>query len=162
MAGGPKSEVWVTFALTKADVAQALTLCFSLKRVLTFRKIVVIVSKKLSTPLIMSLHQSFDYLFYLEEGRNMVELKEIDFVKLFPLTLKAFEMCVFLSPNMLAVGNSDKIFDECRNLSFSGYLLPEASGLDIFVMRPSLKVFENLTKGLLETSEMGMLKYYEA
>ncbi|CAL8143502.1 unnamed protein product [Orchesella dallaii] len=162
MAGDPKSEIWLTFALTKADVAQALTLCFSLKRVLTFRKIGVIVPKKLSTPLIMALHQSFDYLFYLEGGRNTVELKEADFVTLFPLTLKAFEMCVFLSPKMLAVNNSDKIFDECRNLSFSGFLLMETAGLDMFVMRPSLKVFENLTKGLLETSGMGTYNYLEA
>ncbi|CAL8139142.1 unnamed protein product [Orchesella dallaii] len=159
MAGDTKSEVWLTFALTKADVANALTLCYSLKRVLTFRKIGVILSNKLSTPLKMSLHQSFDYLFYLEEGRNTVELKEADFVKLFPLTLKAFEMCVFLPPNTLAVNNSDRIFDECRNLRFSGYLLQESAGLDMFVMRPSWNVFENLTKGLLKTGGMDMEKY---
>ncbi|CAL8084881.1 unnamed protein product [Orchesella dallaii] len=151
MTDNPNSQVWLTSALTESDVPKALTLCFSLKRVLTGRKVGVITSRQLPNRLIESLRQGFEYMFFLEDGRNSAGLKEQDFIKLFPLTLKPFEMCVFLSPTMLAVQNCDKIFDECCSQRFSGYLLTEATGMEVFVIKPSVKVFENLMNGLVET-----------
>ncbi|CAL8084889.1 unnamed protein product [Orchesella dallaii] len=153
MEGEPKSPVWLTSALTESEVPHALTLRNSLKRVLTCQKIGLVVSKKLSIELINYLNQHFDYLYSLEDEHNMAGLKEQDLLKLFPLTLKAFEMCVFMSPTMMALKNYDKIFDGCRNLRFSGYLLTEMTGMDVFVVQPSHKVFETLMKGLAEISE---------
>ncbi|CAL8085088.1 unnamed protein product [Orchesella dallaii] len=159
MAGDPKSQVWLTSALTESDVPQALTLCFSLKRVFTCRKIGVIVSKKLTNELIEFLYKGFDYLFYLEEGLNTAKLKEQDFVKLFPLTLKPFEMCVFLSPTMLAVKNCDHIFEENRNHRSPCHLLRDPARTDLFVIRPSWKVFEDLMKDLMQNSETDLETY---
>ncbi|CAL8084867.1 unnamed protein product [Orchesella dallaii] len=162
MTGNPNCQIWLTSALTESDVPKALTLCFSLKRVLTCRKVGVITSRQLPSHLIESLRQGFEYLFFLEDGRNSAGLKEQDFIKLFPLTLKPFEMCVFLSPTMLAVQNCDKIFEECCSQRFSGYLLTEGTGMDVFVIKPSPRVFENLMKVLVETNGLGTENYIRA
>ncbi|CAL8139184.1 unnamed protein product [Orchesella dallaii] len=159
MADDPTSQIWLTSALVESDVQEALTLCCSLKRVLTTRKVGVILSKKLPEVMVKTLYQGFDYLFYLEENWNTAELNEQDFVKLFPLTMKPFEICVFLSPSMLAINNCDKVFDDCRSLRHSVLFLTKASGMDVFAMRPCWKVFEGLMKGLLETSGTEMEKY---
>ncbi|CAL8084928.1 unnamed protein product [Orchesella dallaii] len=159
MAGDAKRQVWLTSALTESDVPQALTLCFSLKQVMTCKHIGVITSKKLPFELIETLHQGFDYLFYLEERRNTAKLRKQDFVKLFPLTLKPFEMCVFLSPTLLVIKNCDQIFDEFHKLRISGSLLMGTTGLDVIGIRPSWKVYENLMECLVEITELDMENY---
>ncbi|CAL8084883.1 unnamed protein product [Orchesella dallaii] len=138
------------------SVAMVLRYYFVFSKVLTCRNVGVITSRQLPNHLFESLRQGFEYLFFLEDGRNSAGLKEQDLIKLFPLTLKPFEMCVFVSPTMLAVQNCDKIFDECCSQGFSGYLLTEATGMDVFVIKPSPKVLENLMNGLVETSGSGL------
>jgi len=96
-------QLWVTYCLNEDDIPNALALYFSLKRVLTTRKIGIIVSHKLPTSSKEVLRRNFDILFYLEEDRNVAGLKEEEFVKLIPLTFKSFTECVFLVPTMLVI-----------------------------------------------------------
>ncbi|CAL8085227.1 unnamed protein product [Orchesella dallaii] len=137
---GFKPQVWVTSALTDQDVAAALTLCFSLRRTETSRKVAVITSRKLSTPLKDALHYGFDFIFYLEEDRNTAGLKIEDFAKLTTLTLKPFDKCVFLSSNMLVMKNCDQIFDE-YNVT-QGFVWTEKGDSSIFMVRPSMETFK--------------------
>jgi len=101
MGGDSASQAWLTFALTDDSVPKALTLCLSLRRVMTSRKLVVLVSPSVSPPLREALHLSFDHLYYLEYLRNQNGLKDADFAKLSGLTLKSFEKIVVLEPTMM-------------------------------------------------------------
>ncbi|CAL8084898.1 unnamed protein product [Orchesella dallaii] len=144
---GCSGEVWLTSALTDEDVPNALTLCCSLKRVFTSRKIAVIYSSKVSKNLKEALNYGFDLLFHLEEDRNTAELKNEEFVKLFALTLKSFEKCVYLSPNMLVLRNCDELLDQ-EDENCQQFVWTEKSDTSIFMVRPSLQVFNTLMKSL--------------
>ncbi|CAL8130907.1 unnamed protein product [Orchesella dallaii] len=144
------SQVWLTYAITDSDVPKALTLCFSMRRVYTSRKLAVLVSRNVSHSMREVLHYVFDYLFYLEDERNTAGLKEEEFVKLSAFTLKCFGKVVFLEPSMLAVKNLDDIFD--NNEVTGGLLLMEAGQdedeLSMFMARPCLHVFRVLMDSL--------------
>ncbi|CAL8087636.1 unnamed protein product [Orchesella dallaii] len=146
-SGDPHSQIWLTSALTDSDVSGALTLCFSLKKLLTTRKIGVIASNKLATDIKELLRHTFDFVFDLDEKRNPEELKEADFVKVFTLSLKPFEKCVFLAPTMMAIKNCDEIFDNYDPTS-QGFLSVEEEGMDIFMVQPCLKNFNSLMTSL--------------
>jgi len=105
MAGDSSSQAWLTFALTDDSVPKALTLCFSLKRVMTTRKLAVLVSPKVSPALREALHLSFDHLFYhLDlDDQNKAGLKDEEFAKLSALTLKSFEKIVVLEPSVMVI-----------------------------------------------------------
>ncbi|CAL8085183.1 unnamed protein product [Orchesella dallaii] len=161
MGGGGEPQIWVTYALTNDDVPKALTLCSSLRRVLTSRKIGVIVSRKLSNPLKECLHQAFDFYFPLEEERNKAGVKDVDFVKLYALTLKPFGKCVVLSPCMLALNNCDNIFDDYNIPSAHSFVLG-GGDLSVFLVRPCLKSFWALmsgVKGACNGNGMSVTKY---
>ncbi|CAL8087620.1 unnamed protein product [Orchesella dallaii] len=148
-SGDPQSQLWLTAALTDSDVSGALTLCFSLKKLLTTRKIGVIVSKKVAKDIKELLRHTFDFIFDLDEDRNPVELKEEDFVKVFTLSLKPFEKCVFLAPTMMTIKNCDEIFDD-YDPTPGEFLSVEEEGMDIFVVQPSVHNFNSLMTGLLQ------------
>ncbi|CAL8087633.1 unnamed protein product [Orchesella dallaii] len=153
--GDPHSQIWLTSALTDSDVSGALTLCFSLKKLLTTRKIGVIVSKKVGKNIKEFLRHTFDFFFDLDEERNPVELKEEDFVKVFTLSLKPFEKCVFLAPTMMAIKNCDEIFDNYDS-TLQGFLSVEEKGMDIFVVQPSLQKFNSLMSSLRPKNGKGV------
>ncbi|ODM89052.1 Glycogenin-1 [Orchesella cincta] len=136
-------EVWLTSALTDDEVPNALTLCCSLRRVLTSRKIAVIYSSKVSKALKEALNYGFDFLFHLEEDRNSAGLKNEDFVKLFALTLKSFDKCVFMSPNMLVVKNCDELLDQGKD-NFQQFIWTEKGDTSVILLRPppSLPYFD--------------------
>ncbi|CAL8087624.1 unnamed protein product, partial [Orchesella dallaii] len=158
-AGDPQSQIWLTAVLTDFDVSGALTLCFSLKRLLTTRKIGVIVSKKVSKDIKELLRHTFDFFFFLDEERNTEELKEDDFVKVFTLSLKPFEKCVFLAPTMMAIKNCDEIFDDF-DPTRQVFLTGERDGMDIFVVQPSVQNFNLLMASLRERNGRNMGNSY--
>ncbi|CAL8143548.1 unnamed protein product [Orchesella dallaii] len=149
--GSVHSQVWLTYAITDSDVPKALTLCFSMRRVYTSRKLAVLVSRNVSHSMREVLHYVFDFLFCFEDERNTAGLKEEEFVKLSAFTLKCFGKLVFLEPSMLAVKNLDDIFD--NNEVANGLLLMEAGQdedeLSIFMARPCLHVFRILMDSLM-------------
>ncbi|CAL8146322.1 unnamed protein product [Orchesella dallaii] len=98
---GGGSQLWLTSAISDDDVAKALTLCFSLRKMLSTRKIGVIVSKEVSPASRKRLFHAFDILLHHEEVENSAELGMEEFVKLYALTLKSFEKIVYLKPTML-------------------------------------------------------------
>ncbi|CAL8084892.1 unnamed protein product [Orchesella dallaii] len=144
---GFSGQIWLTSALTDEDVPNALTLCCSLKRVFTSRKIAVIYSSKVSKNLKEALNYGFDFLFHLEEDWNTTGLKNEEFVKLFPLTLKSFEKCAYLSPNMLVLKNCDELLDQ-DNENPQQFIWTEKGDTSIFIARPSLQAFHTLMQGL--------------
>ncbi|CAL8085188.1 unnamed protein product [Orchesella dallaii] len=145
-SGATENQIWVTYALSEEDVPKALTLCTSLRKVLTWRKVGVIVSQKLgSHPWRECLSEAFDFYFELEEHRNTKGLKENDFVKLFPLTLKSFEKILVLAPNMLVIKQCDKLFDEEQEGNGNQeFVLTRENGMSIFLVKPSPKIFNVL------------------
>ncbi|CAL8084934.1 unnamed protein product [Orchesella dallaii] len=158
------NQAWVTSALADSDVPKALTLCFSLKRTLTSRKVVVIVSQKLSPSMKEVLHLGFDQLFYLDEDWNTANLKCEEFVKVFTLTLKSFEKLVFLEPAMLVMKNSDEIFaefgkDSTSDCELQPFLWVENGDNSVFGVRPCHPVFKTLMKGLMSKNGMIVEKY---
>ncbi|CAL8143514.1 unnamed protein product [Orchesella dallaii] len=161
--GGSSSQVWLTYVLTDFDVPKALTLYFSMKRVFTSRKLVVLVSRNVSPSMKEVVRSVFDFLFVLEDELNTAGLKNEEFVKLSAFTLKFFGKVVFLEPTMFAVKNSDDIFDNYE--VSSGFLTTEVGqgdiddGLSIFVARPCLHVFRNLMNSLETRSVAGVESY---
>ncbi|CAL8143541.1 unnamed protein product [Orchesella dallaii] len=157
-AGNVHSQVWLTYAITDSDVPKALTLCFSMRRVYTSRKLAVLVSRNVSPSMREVLRSTFDFFFYLEEELNTAGLKEEEFVKLSAFTLKCFGKLVFLEPSFLAVKNLDDIFD--NNEVASGLLLMEVGQdedeLSIFMTRPCLHVFRILMDSLKTKNGKGM------
>ncbi|CAL8143531.1 unnamed protein product [Orchesella dallaii] len=109
--GSSSSQVWLTYVLTDLDVSKALTLCNSMKRVFTSRKLAVFVSRNVSPSMREVVRSAFDFFFYLEDELNTAGLKNEEFVKLSAFTLKCFGKLVFLEPTMFDVKNSDDIFD---------------------------------------------------
>ncbi|CAL8085265.1 unnamed protein product, partial [Orchesella dallaii] len=145
--GDTGNHLWLTSATTNDDVVKALTLCFSLKRTLTSRKVAVVTSKEVSTPLRNALRHAFDFLFNLEEYEKPARVRMEDFVKLYALTLKSFEMVVYLKPSMLVIKNSDEIFnihmETIKTLKWA-----EGEAVSVLLIRPSLETFAVLIKDL--------------
>ncbi|CAL8143529.1 unnamed protein product [Orchesella dallaii] len=161
--GSTHSQVWLTYALSDSDVGKALTLCFSMKRVFTSRKLAVLVSRRVSASMKELLHHAYNFVFYMEEELNTAGLKEEEYVKLLALKLKGFSKIVFLEPTMFVVENSDDIFDNCEVTS--GLLTTEVGlgdiddGLSIFVAKPCLQVFRALMDSLQTRTGMGVETY---
>jgi hypothetical protein len=85
-------------------------------------------------------------VFYLEEDRNIAQLKLDDFAKLYSLlALRSFKNCVYVSPSMLAVQNCDDIFE----MQTDGFVLldDDAHG-DVFLFKPSFSYFHALETGI--------------
>ncbi|CAL8085458.1 unnamed protein product [Orchesella dallaii] len=141
------NRVWLTSVLSDSDVPNALTLCFSLRRVLTTRRLAVIVSPKVSRVSRAALSYGFDFLFILDDEGNTAGLEDEDFVKLFVLTLQGFEKCVMLSSNMLVVKNCDELLNKEENKQQT-FVFPENGDSSILKIRPSLQVFNCLMKQL--------------
>ncbi|CAL8147123.1 unnamed protein product [Orchesella dallaii] len=160
--GSALSQVWLTYVLTDLDVPKALTLCFSLKKVFTSRKLAVLVSPNVSPAMRELVRHAFDFLFSLEEGLNTAGLTNEEFVKVSAFTLKCFGKVAFLEPTVFAVKNSDDIFD---NYQVSSGVLPTEAGQDdiryidddlsIFVAKPCLQVFQALMNSLKTKTKNG-------
>ncbi|CAL8085082.1 unnamed protein product [Orchesella dallaii] len=144
---GSRDQVWVSSVLKDEDVPDVLTLCFSLRRVMTSYKIAAIVSPKVSKGLRDALRHGFDYVFVLEEDMNTAELEIGNFAKLFAFTLKSFDKIVMLSPTMLVVQNCDELFDIAED-NDQPLFLTEAGSTSILLVRPSLSVFKELLDGI--------------
>ncbi|CAL8140616.1 unnamed protein product [Orchesella dallaii] len=147
--------VWLTSALSDSDVPNALILCFSLRRVLTSKRLAVIVSSNVSKDLREGLSYGFDFIFTLDEERNTAGLENEDFVKLFALTLQGFEKCVMLSPNMLVVKNCDELLDNEENEQQT-FVWAENGDWSILKLRPSHQVFNCLMKQLGNRNGLGV------
>ncbi|CAL8085097.1 unnamed protein product [Orchesella dallaii] len=150
-----REKIWLSTALTDEDVPGALTLYFSLRRVITSHKVAVIVSQKVSKDLREVLHHVFDYVFLLEEDWNTAGLENNDFAKLFALTFKSFEKIVMLSPNMLVVKNCDELLDKCED-TLQPLAWTETGDTSLLVVRPSLPVFRGLMKGIANRNGTGV------
>jgi len=105
MADNTLNQVWLTYALEEEAVPHALTLYFSLKRLLTSHKVGVIVSTQICQTSREILHKSFDFYVALDETWNFKNIPIQTFVKVFPFTLKPFEKIVLLAPTMLVRGD---------------------------------------------------------
>ncbi|CAL8085461.1 unnamed protein product [Orchesella dallaii] len=149
------NRVWLTSVLSDSDVPNALTLCFSLRRVLTSRRLGVIVSPKVSRVSREALGYGFDFIFTLDEERNTAGLENEDFVKLFALTLLGFEKCVLLSPNMLVVKNCDELLEKEENKQQT-FVFAENGDSSILKIRPSLQVFNCLMKQVANRNGTGV------
>ncbi|CAL8146742.1 unnamed protein product [Orchesella dallaii] len=145
---GGGSQLWLTSAINDDDVTKALTLCFSLRKTLTTRKIGVIVSKEVSPTFRKLLFHTFDTLLHLEEVDNSVGLRMEEFVKLYALTLKSFEKIVYLKPTLLAIKNSDEIFDKNKHDFDKNCDWTECENVSVLLVKPSLETFGLLMKGL--------------
>ncbi|CAL8084834.1 unnamed protein product [Orchesella dallaii] len=156
------NQLWLTSALSDDDVPGALTLCFSLRKVLTSRKVAVIYSRKVTRALREALNFGFDYVFCLEDDRNTAGLKDEEFVKLFALTLKSFEKCAMLSPNMLVLKNCDELLDDVveevkEKERIQQQLVWTKNGdTSIFLLRPSIPIFMCLMEALRHRNGTGV------
>ncbi|CAL8146325.1 unnamed protein product, partial [Orchesella dallaii] len=146
--GDTRSQLWLTSVISDDDVAKALTLCFSLRKTLTSRKIGVIVSKEVSPVMRKILFCNFDTLLNLEDVENSAGLRMEEFVMLYALTLKSFEKIVYLKPTMLAIKNFDEIFDKKMLDTGNNCDWTQGDGANILIVQPSLEIFGVLMKDL--------------
>ncbi|CAL8122466.1 unnamed protein product [Orchesella dallaii] len=152
---GFKKQAWITAVLHDNDVPKALTLGRSLRRAVTSKTIAVLVSPKISVKFKDLLSQEFDSTHVLEEDRNVANLDLGDFAKLFSLTLRVFDKCVFLSPNMLAMKNCDEVFEKFHSLTFL-----ENMDTSVFGLKPSTEIFRSLLTGLQSKNKNGGIEGY--
>ncbi|CAL8130879.1 unnamed protein product [Orchesella dallaii] len=141
------NEAWVTFALSDIDVPRALTLSWSLKHVLTTRKLVVIASPQLSRSLKESLHLGFDFVFYLQPDLKPDGISEYDFGKLTAFTLISFEKIALVSSNMMVTRNCDELFDGKVK---EGMIWMENREVPVAVIKPSINTNNALLKAIQE------------
>ncbi|CAL8084937.1 unnamed protein product [Orchesella dallaii] len=158
MRGVVNNQAWVTSVLTDSDVEKALTLGFSLRRSLTSRKVGVIVSQKVSAAMKEALHLGFDHLFYLDEDWNEAKLKCEEYVKVYTMTLKAYDKLVYLEPSMVVMKNCDEVFDQFGREG-QPFLWTEEGNSGVFGVRPDHKVFKTLMKGLVTKNGTTVEKY---
>ncbi|CAL8084799.1 unnamed protein product [Orchesella dallaii] len=152
------NEAWVTFALHDQDVYDALTFSFSLKRVLTTKKLAVMTSSKLSPFLKQALHHGFDFVFYLQDDLNTSGLPETDFVKLSALTLASFGKILFLSPKMMVLRNCDELFDLETNEDEVDPVQKENDDVSIFLAKPCFITYTAVLEAL--KSNNGLTKTF--
>ncbi|CAL8129344.1 unnamed protein product [Orchesella dallaii] len=152
---GIANQVWITSALSDTDVSNTLCLLLSLRKTFTSRKLVVVVSDKVSSFHLKVLRHLSDHLFFVNEKWNTAELKLDDFVKLFILTLKSFETCVYLSPTNVVIKNCDDIFEQSDLLP--GFVWVSDDELSCFLARPTPEVFDSLIKAVSNNSGSGCL-----
>lgn len=100
-----------------------------------------------------ALERGFDLVIYMAEDQNETLLPFEDLIKLYSIsTLKCFEKCAYVSPSMLAMKNSDEIFDfEIDRFA----MIEEDERLSIFLFKPSLDTFDELVAGWKDLNKIG-------
>ncbi|CAL8113283.1 unnamed protein product [Orchesella dallaii] len=104
-------ECWVTMAENDASAVKAMVLAKSLRRVVTTRKIAVVVCEGVSDIYRKLLQATFDQCLKLDMPyeRNGVPLRF--YVKVFCWSMPFMRKCIFLDYQTMVVKNCDELFD---------------------------------------------------
>jgi len=167
-------EAWVTLLTSDSYSPGALTLAASLRRVATTRKLVIMVTKQVSSQVRTALEEKFDQVVQVEEldSQDMANLSLLDrpelgitFTKIRCWTLTQFTKCVFLDADLLVLQNSDELFDREELSASPDAGWPDCFNSGVFVFRPNLNTYSELVKlaaseGSFDGGDQGLLNTY--
>jgi len=164
-------EAWVTLATNDAYSMGALTLAASLKRVNTSRKLAVMVTQEVSSPVLTALEEAFDQVVAVEplDSKDLAHLTLLDrtelgitFTKINCWKLTQFTKAVFLDADTLVLKNSDELFDREEFSAAPDAGWPDCFNSGVFVFRPNLNTYNDLvalatTTGSFDGGDQGLL-----
>jgi len=164
-------EAWVTLATNDAYSMGALTLAASLKRVNTSRKLAIMVTSEVSSPVLAALEEAFDQVVVVEplDSKDLAHLTLLDrtelgitFTKINCWKLTQFSKAVFLDADTLVLKNSDELFEREEFSAAPDAGWPDCFNSGVFVFRPNLNTYNELvalatTTGSFDGGDQGLL-----
>lgn len=164
-------EAWVTLATNDAYSMGALTLAASLKRVNTSRKLAIMVTSEVSSPVLTALEEAFDQVVVVEplDSKDLAHLTLLDrkelgitFTKINCWKLTQFSKAVFLDADTLVLKNSDELFEREEFSAAPDAGWPDCFNSGVFVFRPNLNTYNDLvalatTTGSFDGGDQGLL-----
>jgi glycogenin glucosyltransferase len=175
MEADPSTQAWVTLATNDSYALGALVLASSLKRSITTRKIVIMVTPEgLSQPMKSQLKSVFDEVVdvSLLDSKDKVNLALLErpdlgvtFTKLHCWCLVQYTKCVFLDADTMVITNSDDLFDRSEFSAAPDAGWPDCFNSGVFVFAPSRDTFNNLmthaaTQGSFDGGDQGLLNSF--
>jgi len=164
-------EAWVTLATNDAYSMGALTLAASLKRVNTSRKLAIMVTSEVSSPVLTALKEAFDQVVVVEplDSKDLANLTLLDrtelgitFTKINCWKLTQFTKAVFLDADTLVLKNCDELFEREEFSASPDAGWPDCFNSGVFVFRPNLNTYADLvalatTTGSFDGGDQGLL-----
>jgi len=164
-------EAWVTLATNDAYSMGALTLAASLKRVNTSRKLAIMVTSEVSSPVLTALQEAFDQVVVVEplDSKDLAHLTLLDrtelgitFTKINCWKLTQFSKAVFLDADTLVLKNCDELFEREEFSASPDAGWPDCFNSGVFVFRPNLNTYNDLvalatTTGSFDGGDQGLL-----
>merc|ERR1711971_313082 len=149
----------------------ALTLAASLKRVSTSRKLAIMVTSEVSSPVLTALKEAFDQVVVVEplDSKDLANLTLLDrtelgitFTKINCWKLTQFTKAVFLDADTLVLKNCDELFEREEFSASPDAGWPDCFNSGVFVFRPNLNTYADLvalatTTGSFDGGDQGLL-----
>jgi len=164
-------EAWATLATNDAYSMGALTLAASLKRTNTSRKLAVMVTSEVTSPVLTALREAFDEVVLVEplDSKDIAHLTLLDrkelgitFTKVNCWKLTQYSKAVFLDADTLVLKNCDELFerDEFSAAPDAGW--PDCFNSGVFVFKPNLNTYNDLVElatstGSFDGGDQGLL-----
>jgi len=167
-------EAWVTLATNDSYSMGALTLAASLRRVATSRQLAVMVTQRVSLPILAALHEAFDQVIGVEglDSGDAAHLALLDrkdlgvtFTKIRCWSLTQFSKAVFLDADTLVLQNCDELFEREEFSAAPDVGWPDCFNSGVFVYRPSLETLASLEElaaahGSFDGGDQGLLNTF--
>ncbi|XP_074657469.1 uncharacterized protein LOC141910653 isoform X2 [Tubulanus polymorphus] len=167
-------EAFVTLATNDTYCIGALVLANSLRLTNTRRKLVVLISKEVTSPVRQQLSNVFDLVKEVDilDSRDTVNLAlltrtnlGVTFTKLHCWRLTQFTKCVFLDADTLVLQNVDELFDREELSAAPDAGWPDCFNSGVFVFRPSEETYQALlqcalSQGSFDGGDQGLLNLF--
>lgn len=169
-----EDEAFVSLVTNNAYANGALVLGYSLRRVNTTRKLVLLVTREVLEPTRERLARVWDHLEIVdlldsEDTTNLALLTRpelgITFTKIHCWNLTQYRKCVFLDADTLVVQNCDELFDRDELSAVPDIGWPDCFNSGVFVFEPSRATYEAILEhavqhGSFDGGDQGLLNSF--
>ncbi|XP_029187140.2 glycogenin-1-like [Acropora millepora] len=169
-----QDEAFVSLVTNNSYASGALVLGYSLRRVNTTRKLVLLVAKEVLEPTRERLGRVWDHLEIVdlldsEDTTNLALLTRpelgITFTKIHCWNLTQYRKCVFLDADTLVIQNCDELFERDELSAVPDIGWPDCFNSGVFVFEPSRATYEALLEcavqnGSFDGGDQGLLNSF--
>lgn len=167
-------EAFVSLVTNNSYANGALVLGYSLRRVNTTRKLVLLVAKEVLEPTRQRLARVWDHLEIVDvldsgDAVNLALLSRpelgITFTKIHCWNLTQYRKCVFLDADTLVVQNCDELFERDELSAVPDIGWPDCFNSGVFVFEPSRATYEAILEyavqnGSFDGGDQGLLNSF--
>lgn len=169
-----EDEAFVSLVTNNSYANGALVLGYSLRRVNTTRKLVLLVAREVLEPTRERLARVWDHLEIVdlldsEDTTNLALLARpelgITFTKIHCWNLTQYRKCVFLDADTLVVQNCDELFERDELSAVPDIGWPDCFNSGVFIFEPSRATYEALLEhavqnGSFDGGDQGLLNSF--